>query len=365
MPLLVKPRSSDRFAASAAPAESAFEADFGARVLAWQERHGRRDLPWQGNCGPYAVWVSEIMLQQTQVATVIPYFERFLARFPDVRALAAAERDCVMQPWSGLGYYSRARNLHAAAREVVARFDGVLPSDPRMLASLPGVGRSTAGAIAALAFGVRTPILDANVKRVLCRAFGIDARAASGLRELWALAERLLPHRGIEAYTQGMMDLGATVCLPRAPRCAVCPLGSDCVAGRAGDPARFPPPRARAARREDAVTMLILEHGARILLEKRPPSGIWGGLWCLPQMGADADPVPLCAGRFGAHDLEVETLPLLVHDFTHLRLHIHPLRIRVRRLAPLCAEPGAVWLPLAEARAAALPAPVRKLLESV
>jgi A/G-specific adenine glycosylase len=306
------------------------------------------------------------MLQQTQVATVIPYFERFLARFPDVGTLAAADLDAVMRLWSGLGYYTRARNLHRAAQHLVARSSGVFPRDPQALAALPGVGRSTACAIAALAFGTRCAILDANVRRVLCRAFGVagDPSAAVIQRELWALAERLVPRRGVEAYTQGMMDLGATVCLARAPRCERCPLRAECVAAATGEPERLPSRRRRPLRREGAVTMLVLRHGTRILLERRAPSGIWGGLWCLPEIAPEEDVESVCARRFGAHALSVQELPRLVHDFTHLRLVIQPLQIDVGRLTAHAAEPGLLWIAREEARGAALPAPIKKLLDA-
>jgi A/G-specific adenine glycosylase len=323
-------------------------------------------LPWQRSRDPYAIWVSEIMLQQTQVATVIPYFERFLANLPDVHTLAAADSDQVMRLWSGLGYYSRARHLHRAAQTLVTGFGGVFPRQAQILATLPGVGRSTAGAIAALAFGTRCAILDANVKRVLTRAFGVtgDSSASAGLRALWSLAERLVPERDVEAYTQGMMDLGATVCLARTPRCESCPLCTDCVAANSEQTERLPPIRTRRSRRERSVTMLLLHHRAQLLLEKRPPSGIWGGLWCLPQVEPDVDPAAACAQRFGAHDISIEPLPPFVHDFTHLRMHIHPLRIRVGRLAAGCSEPGALWLSVGEARRSALPAPIKKLLDA-
>ena len=222
---------------------------FARRIIEWQRESGRHDLPWQSSRDPYAIWVSEIMLQQTQVATVVRYYQRFLARFPDIGALARADLDAVLQLWSGLGYYSRARNLHAAAQQLAFRHDGQFPRDPQAIASLPGVGRSTAAAIAALAFGVRGAILDGNVKRVLCRAFGIDADpgASATQRTLWALAEALLPVRDIEAYTQGLMDLGATVCVRSAPRCSLCPLRADCVAARLGRVDELPRARARRA----------------------------------------------------------------------------------------------------------------------
>jgi A/G-specific adenine glycosylase len=305
------------------------------------------------------------MLQQTQVAIVIPYFERFLGRFPSVTALAEADLDSVLALWSGLGYYSRARNLHRAARTLVERFQGVFPEDPQVLATLPGVGRSTAGAIAALAFAVPTPILDANVRRVLRRAFGVegDPKAAATVRALWALAQDLVPARKVRAYTQGMMDLGATLCLPGAPHCERCPVASDCVAFERGQ-WELPPARPRRARAERSTVMLVLQHGERVLLEKRPPTGIWGGLWCFPETTVDADPHAVCARRFGAHELTLHMLRPLVHDFTHLRLRIQPLRMTVGRLRPQACEPGVAWLALEAARTAGVPAPVKRLLEA-
>jgi A/G-specific adenine glycosylase len=342
--------------------------DFGRRVIEWQRHHGRHDLPWQRNRDPYAVWVSEIMLQQTQVATVIPYYERFLARFPDVAALARAQEDAVLQLWSGLGYYSRARNLHRAAQLLASRYDRRFPRDAQSIAELPGVGRSTAAAIAALAFGVRAPILDGNVKRVLCRAFGIDGDPGSSttLRELWVLAEGLLPAHDIEAYTQGLMDLGATVCVRRTPKCGICPLRSDCVALQLGRIDELPRTRTRPPRPQRSVAMLVLRHASCVLLEKRPAAGIWGGLWCFPESDLDADLESLCAQRFGAVLVRVVPLAPLEHGFTHFRLRIHPLCIDVGRLsAARAAEPGALWLSVDEARAAAIPSPVRKLLEAL
>ena len=340
--------------------------EFAERVIGWQRRHGRHDLPWQRSRDPYAVWVSEIMLQQTQVATVIAYYQRFLAAFPDVSALARAELDQVLTLWSGLGYYARARSLHAAARLLVERYDGEFPRDPQAISGLPGIGRSTAAAIAALAYGVPAAILDGNVKRVLCRVFGIggDPIAASTLRTLWTLAERLVPAREVATYTQGVMDLGATICLRRAPKCGVCPLRSDCVAARDGRTDELPIARATRSRRSSSVAMLILLHAARVLLVKRPPAGIWGGLWCFPEAEIDDDPAIVCARRFGARSLRIEPLPPLDHGFTHFRLRIHPLRIEVSELAGQAAGPGTVWLGIEEARAAAIPTPVRKLLEA-
>jgi A/G-specific adenine glycosylase len=338
-----------------------------AKIIGWQKKHGRHDLPWQGTRDAYAVWLSEIMLQQTQVTTVIPYYNRFLARLPDVAALAAAPLDEVMQLWSGLGYYSRARNLHRAAQVVMSAHGGRFPRRLDEVAALPGVGRSTAAAICAFAFGQRHAILDGNVKRVLARVRGIKGYpgARKVAEQLWREAERLLPRRRVEAYTQGLMDLGATVCTRHKPRCDVCPLRSACVAVRRGWVGKLPAPRPRKPLPHKRTVMLVLTRGGEVLLEKRPPSGIWGGMWCLPEAAHKADIEATCLKRFGARVIEVETLPPMAHAFTHFKLDIRPLRLRVSALVPNAAEPGLVWLPLEEARGAAIPAPVRKILASL
>ncbi|MFN7088187.1 MAG: A/G-specific adenine glycosylase [Burkholderiales bacterium] len=339
---------------------------FAAKLVAWQKRHGRHDLPWQGTRDPYAVWVSEIMLQQTQVATVIPYYARFMRRFPNVVALAAASQDEVLAHWSGLGYYSRARNLHRAAQIVARDHGGRFPADFEQVVQLPGIGRSTAAAICVFAFGARRAILDGNVKRVLTRCFGIaghpgDKRIAD---VLWRKAEELLPRNNVGAYIQGLMDLGAGVCVRRRPRCAECPLRDECMAYRQGLTERLPEPKSRKTLPRKTTVMLVLQHAGEVLLEKRPETGIWGGLWCFPEVapGQDAEIGRICARRFGARVTAPEPLPALEHGFTHFRLSITPQRLRVTALAPRAAEPGHVWLPLEEARSAAIPAPVRRIL---
>jgi A/G-specific adenine glycosylase len=340
---------------------------FSERVVAWQRRHGRHDLPWQANRDPYAIWVSEIMLQQTQVATVIPYYRRFMERFPDAISLADAELDEVMRHWSGLGYYSRARNLHRAARMIVARPGSAFPQALSEIAALPGVGRSTAGAIAALAFGEPHAILDGNVKRVLCRFFGIegDPRSAAVECELWSLAETLVPRLSAAVYTQGLMDLGAAICVRRGAKCPLCPLRADCIACKTGRVDALPMPPVRKMRPERSTAMLLLCHKGEVLLEKRPPSGIWGGLWSLPEADAGADLPRLCRERFGARSIRVSTLPALDHGFTHFRLRIHPLRIDVGALSARAAEPGVVWLPFDEAHGSALPVAVKRILAAL
>jgi A/G-specific adenine glycosylase len=316
---------------------------------------------------PYRIWLSEIMLQQTQVATVIPYYERFLAAFPDVRALAAAPEDRVLEHWSGLGYYRRAHHLHAAAKAIVAVHAGVFPRDVDTLATLPGIGRTTASAIAALAFGARAAILDGNVKRVLARHRGIPGYpgAPKTESELWRVAESLLPERDLEIYTQALMDLGATVCARSTPLCDDCPVARDCVARIEDRIASLPSPRPRKALPQRAVRALVIERAGTILFEKRPAAGIWGGLWSLPEAGVDDDVVAHCHARFAANVAAGDELAPIEHAFTHYRLTILPQRIAVRSWPPRAESPGLLWLTRDDALAAALPAPIRKLLRTL
>jgi A/G-specific adenine glycosylase len=339
---------------------------FSSRIVRWQQRNGRHTLPWQSSCvssrDPYRIWLSEIMLQQTQVATVIPYFERFTARFPDLASLAAAHEDDVLALWSGLGYYSRARNLHAAARILVENHGGAFPSSPEAIAQLPGVGRSTAAAVAALAFSQRCAILDGNVRRVLARHGGIAGWPGDKKVEarLWQLAESLLPQRDIEAYTQGMMDLGALVCTRSQPACSACPVSADCIAHVQHRTAELPAPRPKKALPERQVQMLLLLDRGELMLEKRPSRGIWGGMWSLPELDPEADPAGHCRDRFGFTTQSLQAWPQLSHSFTHFRLHILPVRMELA--ARRATLPGQIWLPPADALDAALPAPVRKLV---
>jgi len=340
---------------------------FAGRLIRWQARHGRHDLPWQRTRDPYRVWLSEVMLQQTQVATVIPYYERFLARFPDVKALAGVPLDEVLALWSGLGYYSRARNLHAAAQVVAESHGSRFPRTREALASLPGVGRSTAAAIAVFAFGGREAILDGNVKRVLARHFAVRGYPGEKRIEnrLWKIAEAQLPAKNIERYTQALMDLGAGLCTRRHPTCASCPLRMSCEAHARGKAEGYPAPRPRRVLPRRDTTMLLLLREGEVLLEKRPPTGVWGGLWCLPEMPAGADPREYCGRRFGAKRVHATRLPLLRHGFTHFTLDVTPVVCRLEVAASFLAEPGQVWLVLEEAAQAAIPAPVRKLLLAV
>ncbi len=339
-------------------------ATFAARVIAWQKDHGRHDLPWQGTRDAYRIWLAEIMLQQTQVATVIPYYLRFLSHFPTLAALAAAPEDEVLRLWSGLGYYARARNLHRAAQTVVRSHGGQFPGRVEDVAALPGIGRSTAAAICVFAYGAREAILDGNVRRVLARYRGVkgfpgDKRVND---RLWREAERLLPRRHIEAYTQGLMDLGAGVCARVKPRCTSCPVHGDCRAFQGGRTGMLPGARPRKRVPHKRTTMLALTCAGEVLLEKRPAPGLWGGLWSLPEVPRRVDLQALCLRRFGAHVRAVDELPMLAHGFTHFRLAIRPLRVHVSALVPHAAEPGQVWLSLAEARRAAIPVPVKKIL---
>jgi len=336
---------------------------FAAQVVVWQAVHGRHDLPWQASRDPYWIWLSEVMLQQTQVVTVVPYFTRFCSRFPDVAALAAAPLADVLALWAGLGYYARARNLHACAKQVVERFEGRFPLDVRHLARLPGIGRSTAAAIAAFCAGAREPILDGNVKRLLARHFAIegDPATASVERVLWDRAASLLPASAdMPAYTQGLMDLGATVCIRRAPRCGACPLAGTCAAKAADRVGEFPSVRMRRPLSSRRFWALLALHSGRVLLQRRAPAGVWGGLYALPQFESAA------ALRRAAAAIEaqprLQVLPPRRHAFTHFNLVLMPRRLDVRSPLPKLREDDLVWLPLTDIETAPLPAPILALL---
>lgn len=345
-------------------------AEFSTRLIEWQRSHGRHALPWQNTRDPYRVWLSEIMLQQTQVATVLGYYERFLRRFPDVAALAAAPLDDVLALWSGLGYYSRARNLHRCAREVVEHHGGAFPRSSERLAQLPGVGRSTAAAIAAFCFGERVAILDGNVKRVLTRVLAFDGDLAQSANEraLWSQASALLPENGgIEAYTQGLMDLGATVCLAREPSCLLCPVQPLCIAAGTQTQSRFPVRSRKLKRGVREHIWLWLRWRDRIWLVQRPDSGVWAGLWSLPEFASVENFDAASSSWPGS----AESLPSFTHVLTHLDWTLHPLRwtlpprTAARTIAAIVsAWPSGRWFDLDEALAAGLPAPLRKLLVS-
>ncbi|HEV3428871.1 MAG TPA: A/G-specific adenine glycosylase [Paraburkholderia sp.] len=347
-------------------------ASFAPRLIAWQREHGRHDLPWQNTRDAYRIWLSEIMLQQTQVSTVIPYYARFLERFPTVEALATAPVDDVMALWAGLGYYTRARNLYRCAQVVTEQHGGQFPCSVEGLAELPGIGRSTAAAIASFAFGARETILDGNVKRVLARVFGVEGfpgekRVENGM---WTLAESLVPDASatdadVSAYTQGLMDLGATLCTRGKPDCERCPFADDCVAKTTNRQRQLPASRPKKAVPTRRTWMLVLMDGDAVMLEKRPPSGIWGGLWSLPE-AADEAALAARAEGFGADVSTVSALAPLAHTFTHFKLDIEPRVVELGRKGALVAqEADTVWVPLREIDAYGVPAPVRKLLDGM
>jgi A/G-specific adenine glycosylase len=361
---------------------------FAQRLVVWQRLHGRHNLPWQGQ-DAYRVWLSEIMLQQTQVATVIPYYQRFVVSFPNIAALAAATEDKVLAHWSGLGYYARGRNLHKAAQIIVGKYHGEFPREFEQIMELPGIGRSTAAAICALAYHERRAILDGNVKRVLARYSGIagwmeDKRIEE---QLWKQAETLLPtatpcplpegkgaiagegenvelSADIATYTQALMDMGATVCMRSNPRCVLCPVQADCVALQSERIAELPSPRPRKAVPERQATFLLLMHGNDILLEKRPGSGVWGGLWCPPQFEDEIDARDWFLLN-GMEAIEGKRLETLTHTFTHFKLQITPLKIQLARKPLRVEQTGRVWLEVGEALGGAIPTPVRSLLQEL
>jgi len=331
-------------------------------LLAWHEQHGRHDLPWQKDRSPYRVWVSEVMLQQTQVAAVIPYFERFMQRFPDVERLAAAPLDDVLHHWSGLGYYARARNLRRAAEQIRDGHGGEFPRDFAAVAALPGVGRSTAGAILAQALDAPYPILDGNARRVLARLFAVPGRTGERAMEaeLWRLAELLTPRERAADYTQAIMDLGATLCTRRRPRCAQCPLEARCAAHAAGQEQQFPAPRKPLKRRQREAWMLFAQDASGgVRLQRRPATGVWGGLWAPPEY--DSREAVLADLPAGAVPREGE--PLL-HVFTHFDLLIRPLWARVAAASAVAEESGSLWYNAARPASVGLPAPVIQLLKN-
>lgn len=338
---------------------------FQQRLLAWFDIQGRYDLPWQRERTPYRVWVSEIMLQQTQVATVIPYFQRFMARFPDVQSLAMAGQDEVLHLWTGLGYYARGRNLHRAARVVKEEHGGELPLELEALSALPGIGRSTAGAIIAQSSGRRAVILDGNVKRTLARLHGIEGwpgRTAVE-RRLWALADHYTPQERLADYTQAMMDFGATLCRRGRPDCQRCPLADACVAHARGEERRFPESKPRKALPVRATVMLLLQdREGRVLLEQRPSSGLWGGLWSLPQF----DDTEALIGWLDIHAPDAEREPpwsAFTHVFSHFRLEITPQPVRVAALDSV--GEALRWFDPSDPASIGLAAPVKRLLVSL
>jgi A/G-specific adenine glycosylase len=336
------------------------------RLLAWFDQYGRHDLPWQRDRSPYRVWVSEIMLQQTQVTTVVPYYERFIRRFPDVQQLAAADIDEVLHLWTGLGYYSRARNLHRAALEIMTEHHAEFPADLDQLMTLPGIGRSTAAAILAQAFEQPAAILDGNVKRVLCRLHAVTGWPgdAAVQKQLWSLAEQYTPRQRIRDYTQAIMDLGATVCTRTKPRCSQCPLRSACAALAGNSVDQFPQRKPRKQLPEKSTTMLMLQSDAGILLEQRPPTGIWGGLWSFPELNEQADIQHHCAELFGCQVESMHNWQPVRHTFSHFHLDIKPLYIRVKPVDSRIMDCATLlWYNVRSPQKLGLAAPVKQFLQ--
>jgi A/G-specific adenine glycosylase len=340
---------------------------FGDTVVAWQKKHGRHDLPWQNTQDPYAVWLSEIMLQQTQVVTVREYFARFMTRFPTVADLAVAHQDEVLGLWSGLGYYSRARNMHRAAQDVVALHGGVFPRNAEALQTLPGIGRSTAAAVASLCFGEPIAILDGNVKRVLTRYLGFKGDLASSKveKELWAIAQTMLPQRDVTnampRYTQGVMDLGATVCTPKKPQCAQCPVDDACVAKNEGQTEAYPVKTRKLKRTSEQLWLLhAVTRNGDVWLMQRPQTGVWAGLYCLPVFESFDT---LLATLPAKHHAQLQENGVFKHVLTHKDLHLHPVQLSLPSAVKLGVVVGdGQWVAEADWPALGLPAPIRKLL---
>jgi len=339
---------------------------FAGALVAWHATQGRHDLPWQQDRTPYRVWVSEIMLQQTQVATVIGYFQRFMARFPDPKALAAASVDEVLHLWTGLGYYARGRNLHRAAIRIRDEFGGEFPTRFEDVTGLPGIGRSTAGAILALSRGQRFPILDGNVRRVLSRRFGIegDPAARATTLQLWARAEECTPQEHVETYTQAVMDLGATLCTRRQPLCLECPVAPDCVARKTGRQHELPSPKAKRANRPARHTHMVVARRSdgSVFLRQRPPAGIWGGLWAAPAFDSAEEARGFAARNLGGEPVQ---LPAIEHAFTHFDLTITPWLVRCAGVSSVMDAPDSLWFNARQPASVGLPAPMKSLLERI
>jgi A/G-specific adenine glycosylase len=338
---------------------------FSDQLLAWFDSYGRHDLPWQQEPDPYHVWLSEIMLQQTQVATVIPYYNRFLQRFPTIKLLADADIDAVLSYWAGLGYYARGRNLHRAAKIICDNFAGDLPADKEQLLTLPGIGRSTAGAIMALAFKRHHAILDGNVKRVLCRFYAVPGWPGESAveKQLWQLAEELTPEINVARYTQAIMDLGATVCTRSKPQCDICPVALECLARKQESQEKYPAtkPKKTIPLRE-TVFLLLENRKGEILFEKRPATGIWGGLWCFPECSPDDDIEAWLLAKTGFSVSIIQKLSIIKHRLTHFRMEILPVHLKVKQCNNVNAMSQQQWCLSADALKFGVPAPVRNLL---
>lgn len=341
---------------------------FADKVLAWFELSGRKDLPWQVDPTPYRVWVSEIMLQQTQVATVIPYYERFMASFPDVRALADAEVDEVLHHWSGLGYYARARNLHKAAKLVACEHGGEFPGHIDSVMALPGIGRSTAGAILSLARNERHPILDGNVKRVLARYYAVGGwpGKTAVASKLWAFAEQNTPKHKVAAYTQAIMDLGATVCRRTRPSCELCPLVDECAAHAAGKESAYPGKKPKKEKPRRTTHMILVRQNGSVYLERRPAAGLWGGLYSFPELQSADEIIGWCEREFDARPVHVQLLDTLSHSFTHFDLDIQPIEVTVPSKPDRAADgDDKLWYEISSPPSVGISAPVKSLLHLV
>ncbi|NIN61228.1 MAG: A/G-specific adenine glycosylase [Gammaproteobacteria bacterium] len=339
------------------------------KILAWFEHHGRHNLPWQENPTPYRVWVSEIMLQQTQVNTVIPYYQRFMIRFPDVASLARAKQDEILHFWTGLGYYARARNLHRAAREIVQSHQGHFPQTLEGLMALPGIGRSTAGAIFSLAMGQRAVILDGNVKRVLARYHAVTGwpGMVAVQNQLWTLADEHTPAQRVAEYTQAIMDLGATICVRRDPRCESCPLRNSCLASAQGNPNDYPGSRAAKSKPVRKVLFAVLKNQFNeVLLEQRSPNGVWGGLWSFPEHGSDFDIQGWITHDLGLVIEKLDYRPLFRHTFSHFHLDITPVHIQVSSAGDRIRDPGKYcWYHPAKDQRLGMPRPVCQIMQQL
>ena len=342
--------------------------DFSDSIINWHRQYGRHDLPWQNTKDPYRIWVSEIMLQQTQVSTVIPYYQRFMQRFPDVASLAQAEIDEVLHLWTGLGYYARGRNLHKAATQIVGVFSGEFPKNIDDMMSLAGIGRSTAGAILSFAFGLRHPILDGNVKRVLSRVFAVEGwyGKASVAEQLWQLADEHTPSKDVDVYTQAIMDFGATLCKRSKPICYECPLSINCIAFQTDRVQEFPGRKPKKKLPTKQCQMLVVvNQNNQVLLEQRPPSGIWGGLWSLPQFEMDVDLADIIHDKLGVNTQSFEELAMIKHTFSHYHLNIYPKMIMVDEAdlqSNAVQEEASIWFDQHKEQKVGLPQPIKKIL---
>lgn len=339
---------------------------FAQVVLAWYQRYGRKTLPWQLEKTAYKVWLSEVMLQQTQVATVIPYFERFIARFPNIADLAAAPLDEVLHLWTGLGYYARARNLHKAAQTVVSQHNGIFPSDFEAIHALPGIGRSTAGAVLSLALGQHYPILDGNVKRVLARCYAVEGWPGEKKVEnrLWQISEQVTPAQGVEQFNQAMMDLGAMVCTRSKPKCELCPLNSGCMAYANHSWASYPGKKPKKTLPKKTAFLLMIQYQDRVWLEQRPPVGLWGGLFCFPQF-IDEEELNSGIKKYGSTADKLQQMTSFRHTFSHFHLDIVPIWLNLDSASACMDEGVGLWYNLAQPQSVGLAAPVERLLSQL